>query len=229
MRAGARITDRSIFSGQHMDVEGFDSLIRLAQGGDPQALEKLLASIHPYLTRVASGYADPARASESVSDLIQEAEFRAWQRLRQFQGGSADEETHAMFRTWLVQIVRHIALDRSRARNTQKRKAGGGRIRSLDESGSGSVENSGHSPLDPPASGPSPSTALRETERSIQVKRALEMVPDDIDREIIRLYFFEQLSLPKIAERLGWSYDRVREHYRRGIQQLERRLQDLKP
>ena len=67
------------------------------------------------------------------------------------------------------------------------------------------------------------------TERSLLVQRALENIPDEADREIIRLFFFEQLSLSQIAQRLDWSYDRVRERYRQGMRQLERLLQTLKP
>ena len=65
--------------------------------------------------------------------------------------------------------------------------------------------------------------------RSLLVRRAVEQIPDDADRGIIRLFFFEQLSMSRIAERFGWTYDQVRERYRRGIRQLERLLQTLKP
>ena len=115
-----------------MDVKGFEKLVRLAQSGDREAMEELLTSLRPYLAGVASGYTDPSRASESVSDLVQEAELRAWQRLGQFRGGSTDEETHAIFRGWLAQIVRRIAFDQAKAKNRKKRKQPGFRIRSLD-------------------------------------------------------------------------------------------------
>jgi RNA polymerase sigma factor (sigma-70 family) len=210
-----------------MEKEGFDSLIRRAQDGDPRAVEELLASVRPYLAKVAGGFADASRASASASDLLQEAELRAWQRLGQFQGGSADEETHAKFRTWLVQIVRHIAQDRERARGARKRRAPGAWIRSIE--GPGSEDGSGAASLDPPAAGPSPSASLRQTERSLLVNRALEAVRDGTDRAIIRLRFFEGLSLPAIADRLEMTYDQVRERYRRGIRGLEMRLQELKP
>jgi RNA polymerase sigma factor (sigma-70 family) len=213
-----------------MEREGFDSLIRSAQAGDQEALKKLLVAARPYLAKVATGYADPSRASESVSDLIQEAELRAWQRLHQFQGGSADEETHAKFRTWLVQIVRRIVFDRWRAMNTQRRKAPDVQMQSIDgPRGSPSVDSSaGASSRGPSAPGPSPSAELRETERSALVRQALARVEDPEDREIIRLYFFEQMSLPDIARRLGHTYDRVRGQYRRGVRQLQTYLQALR-
>jgi len=210
-----------------MEREGFDSLIRSAQAGDEEALKKLLAAARPYLAKVATGYADPSRASESVSDLVQEAELRAWQGLQQFQGGSADEETHAKFRTWLVQIVRRIVFNRWRAMNTQRRKVPGVRMQSIDRpTGSLAADSSaGASSRGPPAPGPSPSAGLREEERSALVQQALAQVEDPEDREIIRLYFFEQVSLPDIARHLGRTYDRVRAQYRRGMRQLEKYLQ----
>jgi len=213
-----------------MERERFDSLIRSAQAGDQEALKKLLAGVRPYLAKVATGYADPSRASESVSDLIQEAELRAWQRLPQFQGGGADAETHAKFRTWLVQIVRRIVFDRWRATNTQRRKAPGAHMQSIDGPiGSGAADSSaGASSRVPPAPGPSPSAGLREEERSALVQQALAHVEDPEDREIIRLYFFEQMSLADIAQHLGQTYDRVRGQYRRGIRQLKKYLQTLR-
>jgi RNA polymerase sigma factor (sigma-70 family) len=54
-------------------------------------------------------------------------------------------------------------------------------------------------------------------------------VRDATDREVIRLYFFEGLSLQGIAERLDLTYDMVRDRYRRAIRQLERNLRALKP
>jgi RNA polymerase sigma factor (sigma-70 family) len=210
-----------------MEREGFDSLIRRAQAGDQEALKKLLIAVRPYIAKVATGYADPSRASESVSDLIQEAELRTWQRLQQFQGGAADDETHAKFRTWLVQIVRRIVFDRWRALNTQRRRAPGARMQSIDGPiGSPAVDSSaGASSRDPPAPGPSPSAELGEEERSALIQQALAQVEDPEDREIIRLYFFEQMPLPGIAQHLGQTYDRVRGQYRRGIRQLEKYLQ----
>ncbi len=204
-----------------MDVEGFDKLVRHAQAGDRQAMEQLLASLRPYLAKVASGYADPSRASASVSDLIQEVELRAWQKLPQFQGGSSDEETHAKFRTWLVQIARNISYDRKKAKERQKRKAPGGRAISLDASPASSSSDSPVFMEKLASDRPTPSAGLRETEELLQLQRALEEVLDGTDREIVRLNFFEQVSLPRIAEKLGWSFDRVRDHYRRSIRRLE--------
>ena len=212
-----------------MDVNGFGSLLRQAQGGDPRAVERLFSELRPYIAKVAEGYTDSARASASASDLIQEAELRAWRHLDQFRGGAGDEEIHAKFRTWLVQIVRRIAMDRSRARSRRKRAPMGGPLLSLEAGRPASDCESGGCSPDPSSPGPSPSDILGESERSLLIRSALESVRDGTDREVIRLHFFEQLALPAIAARLGLTYDQAREGYRRGLQQLEHHLQSLRP
>lgn len=213
-----------------MQVQGFRHLLKRAQRGDPDALEKLLETSRPYLARVASGYADPFHAGESVSDLRQEAEIRAWQGLPTFEGGAGDRETEARFRTWLAQIVRRLAIDRHRTRTARKRQPETGRVRSLSpparRAGDHASPAADH---DPPAPGPTPSTAARDDERTGIIRRALDRIPDPVDQEIIRLYFFEQRSLPAIARRLGWTHDRVRDRYRKSIRRLERHLRPLDP
>ena len=47
------------------------------------------------------------------------------------------------------------------------------------------------------------------------------------DREIVRLCFFDGLSLRQIAERLQLSYDKVRQRYHRSLKVLERELGGL--
>lgn len=83
-----------------MEAQGFRDLVRQAQAGDQQALDRLLSVVRPYLERLAQRYADPAWPSESVSDLVQEAWVRAWRKLDQFRGAADDEQTRAAFLAW---------------------------------------------------------------------------------------------------------------------------------
>jgi RNA polymerase sigma factor (sigma-70 family) len=69
---------------------------------------------------------------------------------------------------------------------------------------------------------------LRTDEQARLVQAALERLADDTDRAILRLRFFDGLSLRQIAERLALSYDKVREHYQSGLGQLERELGRLR-
>jgi RNA polymerase sigma factor (sigma-70 family) len=59
------------------------------------------------------------------------------------------------------------------------------------------------------------------------VRAALLKIASETDREIVRLYFFDSLSLRQIAERLGLSYDKVRERHHASLRFLERELGGL--
>src|SRR5262245_32928450 len=110
-RRVARYNPRGVRRGTRMEPSGLQDLIRLAQSGRAEAMERLLESVRPYLTRVAESCLDASRASRSASDLVQEAEFLAWRRLRQFRGGRDEEDTRAKFHAWLGQIVRRLGAD----------------------------------------------------------------------------------------------------------------------
>ena len=104
-----------------MEIDGFDNLVKQARAGDRDAMDKLLDALRPHMERIARKYADPGQGAESVSDLVQEAGLRAWQRLEQFRGGAGDAETLAMLRSWIAQIVRTIGINAREARNTRRR------------------------------------------------------------------------------------------------------------
>jgi RNA polymerase sigma factor (sigma-70 family) len=199
--------------------------LRLAQKGDRQAMDRLLAILRPYLQELARRHTVPGCATESTADLVQEAALRLWQRLPQFQGGPDDEQTAAMFHDWLSQLVRHLALDKQRQRHAQRREPPHGRL-PLDAPGSGeSGDEQGG--LDPASSGPSPSTNVQAHEQARLIREALARIPADQDREIVRLSFFEGLSLRDIARRLNLSYDKVRERYHCTLRRLEHELKGL--
>ncbi len=63
-------------------------------------------------------------------------------------------------------------------------------------------------------------------ERAIGVRRALDRIPDHVDRQIAVLRFFVGLSIEEIAQRLGRSVEDVRARYRFTVERLAR---DLRP
>src|SRR2546428_198233 len=99
----------------------FDNL-KLAQNGDRQALDRFLAVLRPHLEEMAHHYAQASCSSESTADLVQESVLRVWQRLHQFRGEKDNEQTARMFWDWMSQIVRHLAFDKQREQNAQRRK-----------------------------------------------------------------------------------------------------------
>jgi RNA polymerase sigma factor (sigma-70 family) len=196
-------------------------LLRRAQNGDRGAVEQLLAGLRPHLERLTQRYVDPDRAGESSADLVQEATLRIWQRLEQFRGAHNDDETAAMFHEWVRQLVHHVGLDKQRERHAQRRLPPRKLMR-LDGDGDG-----GGGGLDPAASSATPSANAGSAEQARLIRDALDRIPEAIVREIVRLCFFEGLSLRQITQRLNLSYDKVRERYHHGLRILERELGKL--
>lgn len=203
---------------------GFHDLLLRAQAGDRAAMDRILSILRPHMERLARSYADPRHPDESASDLVQEAELRAWQKLELFQGGPNDAETEAKLRGWLGQIVHRLGLNAQRDRQAQKRSPEGGRVVSLHRE---SDANASAHTMDVEDSGPTASKLAREDEEAQLVHRALEKIEEPTSRAIIRLYFFEGLSQREIADELGISHDSVRHKYRTALEQLERELEDL--
>jgi RNA polymerase sigma factor (sigma-70 family) len=203
-------------------LEGFQALLRLAQSGDRAAVDRLFAELEPYMERVAREVAEPGAATESASDIVQEAKVRAWQRLAQFQGGTSDAHTRAMLHAWVGQIVRRVAWNVREARNALRRRAPNRVL--VPIGGGGSSSRSQGAGLDPAGSGATPSAAVRKDEEAWLVRLALEKAPDATGREVVRLSFFDGLSVRQAAERLGISYAQAREHYHGTLRRLEREL-----
>jgi RNA polymerase sigma-70 factor, ECF subfamily len=205
-----------------MQPTGFHDLLRQAQSGDRAAMDRVITLLRPYLEQVAARYADPDRASASASDLVQDACLRAWEKIDQFHGGTNDEQTLALFRSWVGQIVQRLGLNDRRDRKAQRRTPALPLVR-LDNPGAGESTARGGG-ADPADREPTPSMNLRTDEQARLVQAALERIADETDRAVLRLRFFDGLSLREIAERLTLSYNKVRERYQVGLEQLEREL-----
>jgi RNA polymerase sigma-70 factor (ECF subfamily) len=201
----------------------FKELIGKAQAGEREAMDRILEEMEPILRKVADGCHANDRADASVSDLIQEARLRAWERIGQFEGGRDDEETRAKLRAWLAQIVRRLALNAQRAGNAQKRRDPDRAQLRIRAAGSADASNAG---VDPPAPIPTASAELRKDEELAAVRAALERIADSTSREVLSLCFFDGLSFREIAERLGISFHQVRERYHASMKTLERDLRD---
>jgi RNA polymerase sigma factor (sigma-70 family) len=203
----------------------FQDLLRRAQGGDRQAVDELLVLLRPHLEQLARKYADPDRATASTADLVQEAGLRIWQKLDQFKGADDEGQTLAMFGDWVGQIVRHLGLDRQRQRHAQRRKPSKKLLR-LD-AGAADRTDTDAGRIDPAGSGPTPSANISAAERARLIQAAVERMPQETDRQIVRLCFFDGLSLRQIAEQLQLSYDKVRQRYHHSLKVLERELGGL--
>ncbi|MCZ6690912.1 MAG: sigma-70 family RNA polymerase sigma factor [Planctomycetota bacterium] len=205
-----------------MHSKGFQELVRRAQEGDRQAMDRVLETLGPYLEKIARSYADPVRPVVSTQDLLQDGCLRAWNNLGSFEGGDNDERTFEMFRAWIGQIVRRLGRNAARDRNTL-RQGGRKKLLSLDQEMRADSTTSGPR-LNPPSLEPTPSANLRTEERFQRINAALENLGNDSDAAIVRMHFFDGLTLPMVAERLDLEYDYVRERCRVTMRRLEKEL-----
>jgi RNA polymerase sigma factor (sigma-70 family) len=206
-------------------VPDFHDLLARAHEGDSTAIDALLARIRPWIEQMARKAAVRRRADGSDSDLVQEAWLRAWQKLDQFQGGGDDARSMARFHAWLARIVSRLGLNAVRDGKAQQRTPPGKLLR-LNGVGTADSGDSAAS-LDPSAAEPTPSAVVSAEEQARLVREALCQLTDPLDRDIVRLRFFEGLSLRQIALKIGCNHETVRQRYHELLDELGRDLQRL--
>ena len=207
-----------------MEIDGFHELVRSAQEGDREAMDGVLQKLRPLLEKLSRQYADPTRRVGSTADLLQESCLRAWQKLDGFQGGQDDDETCAMFQSWIGQIVRRLGINAERDRKRLRRSPGNDKkLIPLGAPLPGQGTSDG-GVVDPLARDLTPSAYARVDERAERIRAALDRLPDDAGVQIVRMRFFEGLSLQDISGRLDLGYDKVRDRYRSAMRRLEKDL-----
>lgn len=76
------------------------------------------------------------------------------------------------------------------------------------------------------ASAPSPEDSINRKEVEQQLAKVIEQLPTD-ERQVITLYYYEELTLKEIGEVLSLSESRICQIHRAVIRKLERRLKDI--
>jgi RNA polymerase sigma-70 factor (ECF subfamily) len=162
-------------------------LVRLAQKGDMEAFEELVAR---HRDRVYGRAYGMMRNEDEALDLSQDAWVKGWQRLGQFQGGST-------FVTWMTRIVINLCLDQLRR---LKRK----RAESLEaiEEESGGVERQ------MPVVTFNPTEGLEQAELRTRINRALGLLSQE-HRTVLILHEFEQMEYKEIARQMKCSMGTV--------------------
>jgi RNA polymerase sigma factor (sigma-70 family) len=200
-----------------MDPRGFRDMVRKAQAGDAQARDELFRRALPFIEQVV--HARPLAPGESVSDRLQNVSERILVKLDQFRGAQEvpdDEQTWALFTGWVRQIVFTVGANAARDRDPLPK------VPLTPAAGSTSTPGN-----DPPAPETTPSAHARGNEEAKLVLAALDNLPDPVNREIVRLRFFEGLSLREITGRLALTYDVVRERYKVSMRRMRRELEGL--
>jgi RNA polymerase sigma-70 factor (ECF subfamily) len=178
------------------DVEPSDeALVERARGGDRAAFELLLERYDRLVFRVVAGFGG---GREEALDLTQTVFLKAWNALAGFRADAG-------FKTWLLRIAHHEALNRVRTASRRPAMA----------------------ELDPDApelaAAPAQESELLARERAGCVRRALALLHGRY-RSAILLRYRDGLPIREIAGILDVSETMTKNLLFRGVRQLRRAL-----
>ncbi len=177
-----------------------ESWVEAARAGDPLAVSKLLASIHPALRARAAGRMDLAlRGKVEPEDVLQQVYLKVFNRLDRFEGSDP-----AAFFNWVATILDHELIDVQRAHHRRKRDV----TREVAPAGQ-SPSASCFNLLDHLyADSVTPSRAVRRDE-AVGALLACMAKLSEHHRQVLQLRFIESHPVASVAERLGVSRDVV--------------------
>ena len=155
-------------------------LVDRARAGDQDAFEQLVLNNQ---NRVYTLALRMVNDREEAADLAQEAFLKAWQGLPSFQGDSS-------FSTWVYRLASNVCIDYLRK---QKRRREVEPVLSLDDEESGWTE--------PADWDQDPQRQLERAERSREVARGLEALPDH-HRQVLALRELSPLSYQESGQAL---------------------------
>jgi RNA polymerase sigma-70 factor (ECF subfamily) len=197
-----------------------DDLLARLRGGDEQALAELFSGYRPRLERMVQFRLDQQLYGRvDADDLLQEAYLNAAQRIRHFV-----EDSSTSFFVWLRMVVTQTLVD-------VHRRHLGAQIRNANREvpiHGGSFSQSTSISLAAYLVGDltSPSGAAMRGETAKQLEEALEAM-NPIDREVLALRHFEELSNAEVAEVLGIQQKAASIRYVRAIRRLKEILSQL--
>jgi len=185
----------------------YGSLVRAAQGGHQQAMERLLMQAQAIAYRFSlhvCGHDDDA------DDAMQEALLKTYRHVSQIKEPDA-------FRTWLYRTVKNACLISRRKRVHEP-----GRLESLDEvveHADGSVQG-----IDVPDPGRRPDEVLENSRLRRSLHRALQSLGPEY-RLIVFLREVEGLSTREVAQVVGISEANVKTRLHRARVSLRQQLE----
>ena len=195
-------------------------LVARAAAGDRDAIVELLELYRPQLRRMVALRLDPRlRGRVDASDVIQEGYLDAMRRLDEF-----IRDPSVSFYVWLRFLVGQRVAEYHR-RHLGRPGRDVGREVSLDR---GPMPGADTGALAARLLGKltSPSQAAIRAERKIRLQEALNRV-DPLDREILVLRHYEQMSNGDTAAALGLSFKAASKRYTRALERLEEILTSL--
>lgn len=191
-----------------------DALETRLREGDAQALAELFARERDRLWRMVSfRLAEPLRARLGPDDVLQEAFLDARQRL-----GHYKEGTNRSPFVWLRMVVNQTLVDLHR-RHLGAQKRDLGREVALWSSPFAQTTSASVA-IQLIGAFTSPSQAAARAEAVSLVEQAIEQM-DPIDREVLVLRHFEELTNTEVAETLGIEQKAASIRYVRALRRLK--------
>ena len=194
------------------------ALLDRLDGGDVAALGGLFALYQSKLKRMVDLRLDPRlNGRVSASDVVQEAYIDALKRVRHY-----IDNPEMPFHVWLRLIAGQRLVEVHRQHLGARCRDAGQEI-SIDRNGRGrgwaaasSVCLAGHLA----GHGPSPSSIVVRGETLARLEAALDAL-DPIDREVLALRHFEELTNQEVAELLGLDKSAASKRYMRALVRLK--------
>jgi RNA polymerase sigma factor (sigma-70 family) len=183
------------------DKHNLKHLLRQALAGDVCAWSDFFREIRKYLHAqvrmvLETEYSEPL----DHSALVQSALRRVWERIGdQFPNG-VEEETLSRFLGWAKKIVQNRGRDELRRRKRQRTETAGSAVEHLAD--------------------PRPQQLGSRRDRIAAAMAAALDRLGDIDRKVVELFWFEELSDVEISQRLGCSAGAVRVKRFRALRKL---------
>lgn len=184
-----------------MDREDGD-LIKDYLDGDDQALKFLIEKYTPQIYN----YAVRFMGLEVAPDIVQDIFIKVWKNLKKF------DSTKANFKTWLFTITRNTITDYLR----KKKMINFSKLDTEEDSFESNIEDGVMLPQE----------VLIQMEDKAYLNKLLDKIPGSY-REVLILYYQEELNFREIGEILGKPLNTVKSYHHRALVLLRQSIQDI--
>jgi len=181
------------------------ALVQAVRGGDVAAFEQLVKRYDAKLLRIAQNV---THNSEDAEEVVQEAFFKAYQKLDQFQG-------HAKFSTWLVRIALNESFMKMRKRR--------GILEQSIDSNAFSDSDGARLPFDVADWAPNPEAQYRATDLREILVSTLQRLTSAL-KIVFVLRDIEEYSISETSEILNLSATAVKTRLSRARLRLREEL-----
>jgi RNA polymerase sigma-70 factor (ECF subfamily) len=175
-----------------------ENCIRRIASGDEGALGELYDRLGGLLFSLARRIVGNEREAE---EIVQDVFVAAWRNARTF------DPARASVTTWLTTMVRNKSIDRLR---TSRRRL------------PAAPAEPGHV-VEIPDEGANPAQSAHQHDRQQRIAGCMEDLPPN-QRQAVELAFFEGLTHPEIAVRLGETIGTVKSRIRLGLDRLRQKM-----